>query len=341
MTSGSSSVDAFRRQAFAGLVVAVVFGLALGMVAANELLKSPANHGLGVLLLALAGVAVVFGVCSYAQAALLGKLVSTTVRSYDATLELLETARRTSEHTHAAAENSGLSDAAKRVIYREKDYEYLRDTILAAIARQDWEGAEHLIHDLGHEFGYLEEASRLRDQLESARRLTTEESVAAAIARVDQLCDEERWTQAVRESQRMLGQFRGEPRILQLSARIDVRRREFKKRLLGEYDVALRTHDLDTAHRLLVHLDQYLEASEADSLKESARTVFRARLEQMRAQFSVAVSCKQFAGAVELAEKLIREFPNSGYAQELSRLMPVLRERAARESRTNVAIVPA
>ena len=59
--------------------------------------------------------------------------------------------------------------------------------------------------------------------------------------------------------------------------------------------------------------------------------MFRARLEQLKTRFTIAVSYKQFPSAIEAGERLIREFPNSGYAQEISKLLPILRQRAEQQ----------
>jgi hypothetical protein len=333
----ATQFDGLRRLATAAMylnlaaaTVAIGFGV-------NELaVQGPWRTG--AVLLAAGVFAAVFGVLVYCQALLALKFASNSLRMYEAVLEMNDLLRRQADQARTIAENSTLSDWAKRIVYREKDYEFLRDTIQAAIVRQDWNAAEHLINDLGREFGYADEASFLRGQLAAAQKSTTEERIAAAVARFEQLCASQKWTQAQRECERLKALFPGDTRIASLPQEIELRRQEYKRKLLKEYDHAVRTHDVDAAHRLLIQLDQYLAPKEADTLKESARSVFRAKLEQMRAQFSIAVSYKQFRGAVEIAENLIREFPNSGYAQEISKLMPVLRERAAREASAHATV---
>ncbi len=171
----------------------------------------------------------------------------------------------------------------------------------------------------------------LSDKLQQARRATTEERIAAAVARFNMLCDQRKWEQARVEYQRLAVLFPGYPAIAELPRHLEQRRQEVKQLLLKEYDQAVRNDDVERAHRLLFELDQYLAPKEAEPLRESARGVFRARLEQLKTRFTLAVSYKQFASAIEAGEQLMREFPNSGYAQEISKLLPVLRQRAAEQ----------
>ena len=294
------------------LAVSAETGVGMGFVAA----------GIGGLL---------FGLFLYCQVLLLNKFVSYSYRAYEALLAAAELQRRQEEHSRTIAENSNLSEWAKRIVYREKDFEFLRDSIHSAIVRQDWESAEHLIRDVGTEFGYHDEAARFREMLDQARQATSEERVDAVLARFKQLCEQRKWDEARRDCEHLRSLHPADPRIAGLPAEIETRRQEVKQQLLKDYDQAVRTEDIDRAHRLLFALDQYIVPKEAEALKESARGVFRARLEQIKTRFSIAVSYKQFRNALAAGEQVMIEFPNSGYAHEIAKLMPVLRERAKKE----------
>ncbi len=316
-----------RRVATVALVlnlVAAAAGIAWGVYECLFL----GERALGVVLIGGSIGAALFGLLLYCQVVLVHKFVSYAYRAYQSLLESAELLRRQEEHTRTIAENSNLSDWAKRVAYRERDYEFLRDTINAAIVRQDWESAEHLIGSLEKEFGYLDEAGHLRERLQTARRATNDERVAAALARFEALCADHKWAQAHAECERLSQLFAGDARIAGLPQELERRRQDVKRQLLKEYDAAVRSQDVDRAHRLLFELDQYLVPQEAEALKPSARSVFRARLEQLKTQFGIAVSYKQFYNAIGVGEQLIREFPNSGYAHEITKLLPVLRDRA-------------
>ena len=277
-------------------------------------------------------VGLALGALLYTQFSLAHKTVSNTYRAYDALLDIAEILRRQSEHTRTISENSSLSDWAKRIVYREKDYEYLRDTIHSAIVRDDWVSAQRLIKELDEEFGLHEEAARLREEMARARESTTEEKVVAALQRFDLLCEARKWDQARDESERLKALFPEEPRIAGLSSELDLRRRQHKRRLLKQYDQAVRLQSVDRAHRLLFELDHYLAPNEAAAMKESARGVFRAKLQQMGVQFSLAVTDKHFEQAIDIGQRLVREFPNSRFAHEISSMMPALRRRVDSEA---------
>lgn len=275
--------------------------------------------------------AAVLGVLAYCQFALIYKLESNTYRLYDAILDAHEVARRQTELLKTIADNAPLSDHAKRVIYREKDHEFLQDAIHATIVRQDWEAAEHLIQSLDEEFGYAQEAQELRGEVQRAREATIEEKVEAAVKRFDKLCASGKWEQARRETRRLMKLFPDNEHIGGLEGEIELRRQKYKRDLLKSYDEATRRNEVDQATRLLYELDEYLSPSEGTALKESARGVFRAKLQQMGVQFSLAVTDKQYESAIEIGERIAREFPNSRYAQEIREKMSTLRQRVAHE----------
>jgi hypothetical protein len=333
--TGPSSL---RRTAGMVLAVNLVAGLAAVIYGVVELSSRNSAAGPAVGLAFLGGglLAVLIGALLYSQVLLLHKFVTYTYRAYEALLTSAELQRRQEELLRTVADNSRLSEWAKRVVHREKDYEFLRDTIHGAIIRQDWEAAEHLIRDMETEFGYLDDAARFREQLEQARKATTEERIGAIVARFDSLCEQRKWEQAHLECTRLHSLYPDDQRIAALPEEIEERRGEYKQQLLKEYEEAVRVEDVDRAHRLLFDLDQYMAPSEAEAIKESARGVFRARLEQIKTRFSIAVSYKQFPNAIRAGEQLMREFPNSGYAREIAKLMPVLRERvSAQEARSH------
>jgi hypothetical protein len=311
----------------AGSLAACVYGF----------IRLPGDPGTGLAFLIGGAAGLLFGVLLYCQVLLIHKFVNYAYRAYDALLDATGILRRQEEHARTIAENSNLSEWAKRIVHREKDFEYLRDSIQGAIVRQDWEAAEHLIRDVETVFGYHDAAARFREQLDKARRATNEERISAFLTRFDKLCDEQKWEQARRECERLKALFPDDARIVALVGEVEVRRQEYKHKLLADYDEAVAHEDVDRAHRLLYELDKYLTPKEAEAIKQSARGVFRARLEQLRTQFSLAVTDKEFAKAIAVGEELIREFPNSGYAAEISKLMPVLRARAQKKGPATVA----
>lgn len=303
--------------------------ISLAGVGTGVWLAGQGEMRMGLLLAGGSALAGSLGGLLYILTSLTCKLAGTIYRGYDAELDLLDHARRHSEHLRTISENSSLSDWAKQVAYREKDFEFLHDTIHGAIVRQDWQSAEHLITALERDLGYHDAAERLRAEVAKARSATLDEQLQAMQTRVERLCAARKWTQAAAEAERLARLLPGQDRIAQLGAQIETRRRMYKNELLRDYDQSIRSHDVDRAHQLLLELDLYLSPNEAAALKESARGVFKAKLLRLGVQFSLAVSDHQWKSAIEVGERVVREFPNSRYATEIRAMIPLLRQRAA------------
>jgi hypothetical protein len=123
--------------------------------------------------------------------------------------------------------------------------------------------------------------------------------------------------------------FPNNERIQRLPEQLEQHRQEHKRRLLNEWNQAVQRKDIDHSIEVLKRLDQYLTPSEAAALEESARGVFRAKLQNLGVQFSLAVTDKRWTQAVEIGEEIIREFPNSLMAKEVTDSMPALMRRVA------------
>ena len=71
----------------------------------------------------------------------------------------------------------------------------------------------------------------------------------------------------------------------------------------------------------------YLTPNEGLALQEAARDVFRNKLHSLGVQFSLAVSEKQWAKALETGQQIIHDFPNSRMAEEIREKVDVLRQK--------------
>ena len=114
--------------------------------------------------------------------------------------------------------------------------------------------------------------------------------------------------------------------------RVKLKRAERKDHLLADWNQAVEDEQIDRGIDLLQKLDEYLSPTEAAQLKESARGVFRAKLQSLGAIFSVAVSEKKWHQALEIGQELITEFPNSRMAEEVKGKLGILHQRAQEEA---------
>jgi len=227
------------------------------------------------------------------------------------------------------SEQQLLSDRAKAVAFREKDSDALRRAIQDEIHKQNWEGAMSLANEMETAFGYKQEADRLRAQIEERRQEVIRRQINDAIAVIDRHARAEMWAEAYKEAQRIAAQFAGHPLADSLPAEVEKRREAHKKQLIDSWNDAVARHDIDGAIEILKRLDLYLTPAEAEGFQETARGIFKEKLNILRTQFSVAVQDHNWNEALRLAEAIQRDFPNTQMAREVREMMDLLRARAA------------
>ncbi len=234
-----------------------------------------------------------------------------------------------SESLKSILDVASLSDQARSLLYREKCIEAIRETINEDFMKQDYGAAEILINELEKRFGYIEEADKFRDEMEESKKATLEEKIDAVAARIQGIIDAKDWNRALREAQRAVAVFPGNPKVAAMPERIEAGRNNEKRGLLQRYGEAVRKNDIDLSIDLLKQLDSYLSPQEAAALQESARGVFRAKLHNLGVQFAICVTDQRWADAISTGESIIEEFPNSRMAQEVRTKMETLRANAA------------
>ncbi|MCK4601698.1 MAG: hypothetical protein KAU28_04490 [Phycisphaerae bacterium] len=233
------------------------------------------------------------------------------------------------ESTNKLIELASLSDRAKSLIFREREINEFRDRIHEDLMRQDYKTAQAMIETIETEFGHVDEAANLREEIQNFRKATLEEKIDAAVSRIQEIIDRHDWVRAIRETQRVLRLFKDNPKVAALPGRIQSARTRHKRDLLQAYDEAVRKNDVDRSIELLKELDIHLTPQEAAALEESARGVFRTKLHNLGVQFAIRVTDEQWAEAVAVGEQIINEFPNSRMAHEVRTKMERLHGRAA------------
>jgi tetratricopeptide (TPR) repeat protein len=234
----------------------------------------------------------------------------------------------TTKSIRELADLAPLSDQAKSLLFRDRELEALREAIHEDMIKQDYQTAEKLVETIESRMGYHDEAVRLRQEIAQSRTATLDEKIDQAIARIDELCQQQKWAQALRESHRILRIFPKNIKVAALPDHIKKARNDRKKELLQGYGEAVRKNDVDRGVELLQELDVYLTPQEGAALQESARGVFKARLHNLGVQFAICVTDQRWHDAIEAGEAIIREFPNSRFAQEVREKMDNLRSRA-------------
>lgn len=226
-------------------------------------------------------------------------------------------------------ESQLLSDRAKSVAFREKDRDAIRRAINEEMGRGEWEAAYALADQFEQAFGSKTEADRFRAGINEKRNEGMRKEIAEAVAVIDRQTRTEQWTAAVREAERLHEKFPNNDQVRNLPSEIEARRQSHKKQLLQSWHEAVARHDVDGSIEILKQLDTYLTPAEAESMQDTARGVFKEKLNNLGSQFAIAIREHRWAESVKVGEQIQREFPNSRAAQEVGEKIAMLRQRAS------------
>lgn len=265
---------------------------------------------------------------------LLLKIEATLARQLGEFRDLNEAMNRQLEQLQTIAHNTRISDAAKSLTHREQELEALRAAIREDIRNEKWEAALNLVSEIDRRFGYKQEAERIRQELEEARQEAIQSKLSEAVELIERQFQLHQWERAEREIDRLLHALPNDLTALGLRQRMKELKLQHKNELKKAWDDAVRRNDTDHAIDILREMDQYMTASEAQSLQESARHVFKEKLLQLGVQFRFAVTERRWQDALDTGLELIRDFPNARMANEVREALDTLRERARQGSAT-------
>ncbi len=231
-------------------------------------------------------------------------------------------------------ENLLLSDAIKSIAFRDKDRDVLQTAIKTDIRKEMWHSAEMLIEELDKNFACPEEAQRLRQEMEQYRNASIQEKIEGSIKNIESLWMIHSYEEAEKQVEILQKLYSGNELVKSLNGKSEQLKQEHKRLLLDRWDRAIKNNDYEQGVEIIKLLDNYLSASEAAALEESARGVFRAKLHNMGVQFSLNVTNKDWARAMKIGKQIIEEYPNTRMAQEVREKQNILEQRA-REHKTH------
>lgn len=286
------------------------------------------NDMLGAVLVASGLALVTFSALMYAGVQILLKAEANIDRLHHDALDLIETLHRLEPMLKTIESNSEISDGAKSIAHREKEGDALRQAIREEMYAGNWEAAVYLIDEMERRFGYKQETQELRSEMNQVREMTIEEKIGDAVSHIEKHLEEHLWERARQEIERLLKLFPRHERIQRLPAELSQKREEHKKKLLAEWNAAVQREEIDHGVEILSQLDQYLTRAEAESLQESARHVFKARLLNLGVKFAMAAQEHRWRDALEVGLQIRDEFPNSRMAREVDGKLETLRVRA-------------
>lgn len=224
---------------------------------------------------------------------------------------------------------TALSDDARRVLNRATERDLLCRAIEEDISSQNWDAALVLVKELADRFGYRQDAEEFRRRIDVARAATMEAQVSDAIAYLDGLIIQRRWSEAVADASKLQRLYPDSHRVEGLRSRVIQARNSFKGELERNFLMASHEGRADDALALLRELDNYLTPEEAEPLRELARGVIGKARENLGARFKLSVQDRRWREAAEVGEQIIRDFPNTRMAAEVREVIDGVRARAA------------
>ncbi|MCC7145891.1 MAG: hypothetical protein IT443_05550 [Phycisphaeraceae bacterium] len=233
-----------------------------------------------------------------------------------------------------------ISETAKRIVYREKDRQVLRQAIQEDVNKGDIDGALVLINQMGETYGYHEEAEVLRAQISQEQTADVNRKIDSALARLDDLLASNAWDKAYAEVGRIQRTYPHSPRVQNLEQRVRQAYDTRKSALERQFLAAAERDDVDLALELMKQLDRYLSEKEAEPYRETARGVIGKKRDNLGVQFKLSLQDKEWSRALEVGQQIIREFPNTKMAQEVRDMLDLLRQRTAEQTTASALSSP-
>jgi hypothetical protein len=221
-----------------------------------------------------------------------------------------------------------VSDRAKEIIFRDAEQIDLSEAVLSKVHQHDFEAAEAMLDEMAKEPRYKEIEARLRQMAAKYRKATEEGRINQIISHINELMDRHLWAQAAAQIENLLTLFSFSEKARQMPAKLQEKKNEYKRKLLAEWDKAVKNKETDRSLEILKELDAYLTPAEALALQESASTVFKTKLHNLGVEFQMAVTEKNWEAALQAGRKIVNQFPNSRMAAEIRSKMDVLQELA-------------
>jgi hypothetical protein len=273
-----------------------------------------------------------------------GPLLTGAVAGGLASLAVLGLAARRSPRTNAAAlpnvdghdlanrlaridEHVMLSDAAKRLLYRDRELDLVRMMLERDIAAGDHDAALRLVDELGAQFGRLEEAENHRSRIESIRQAEVQNRLSSGVQVIRRHLANGDWSAATAEADRLHRLLPDAPGLDGLANQIASARARHAADIETRMREAHAAGEIDEAMRLLRELDRHLVSDESSRVVDVAQAIIVAHRDLIGRRFRDAVSEKQWTVALELGESIVRDYPNTRMAEETTAVLPGIRSR--------------
>jgi len=223
-------------------------------------------------------------------------------------------------------QSTRLSETAKAIAFRDEEKRSLREAVFEKLQQHDFDAAYEIINEIAHRPEYRELAEQLRAQTDKYHDATDQERINQIIAHIEKLLEDCQWAKASTQIEGLIKAYPDCEKAKAMRARLLDSKQERKKILLAAWDDAVKSRDTDRSLQILKELDMYLSPNEGLALQEAARDIFRTKLHNLGMQFSMAVTEKRWANALQIGQQIVSDFPNSRMAEEIREKLDVLRQ---------------
>ncbi len=231
-------------------------------------------------------------------------------------------------HTGLAQINKStrISDTVKSIAFKDADRQSLREVVFEKLQSKEYSAAKEIIEEIEKHPEYNDLAEELKEQAEQYQNATEQERMNQIISHIEKLIDDAQWTRASAQIEGLVKAHPDSEQARNMRLVLYERKQERKRILLAAWDDAVTNQETDRCLVILKEIDSYLTPNEASALQESASDIFRTKLHTLGTQFSLAVSEKRWADALDIGQRIINDFPNSKMCQEIYTKLDVLKQ---------------
>jgi hypothetical protein len=224
-----------------------------------------------------------------------------------------------------------LSEEAGTIASGDADKRSLREAVLGKLQRQDVEAPQKIIDGIANRAGHKELAEQLGAEVSTHGDTEAQEQIREVISRIEKLFENYEWAKASAEIEGLVKTYPKSEEAKTMRQKLLDKMGERKKLLLTAWDDAVQRRATDRSLEILRELDQYLTPNEGLALQEAAKDVFKTKLHNLGVKFSLAVSGKHWAKALEIGRQITRDFPNSKMAGEIREKLDVLSQKVGQQ----------
>ena len=231
-------------------------------------------------------------------------------------------------HTGLAQINKStrISDTVKSIAFKDADRQSLKEIVFEKLQAKDFNAANEIIEEIEKHPEYKDLAEELSEQTEHYQNATEQERMNQIITHIEKLIYDAQWARASAQIEGLIKAHPDSEQAKNMRLVLYERKQERKRILLAAWDDAVTNQETDRSLDILKELDSYLTANEASALQEAASDIFRTKLHTLGVQFSMAVSERRWTDALEVGQKIIKDFPNSKMCQEIYTKLDVLKQ---------------